>query len=139
MKKYHVTSDHFAGYISYEFNDEILLSSFSLKEAELSEKAQIWFLKHQPRDLAELQEMIQKQENLKITEVPLIVTFQMFWEKYDDKVTSSKIRTAKLWNKMTEENQAKAFLHIDKYLRKLPYGTRKKYAETYLNAQLWNN
>lgn len=139
IKKYHVTSDHFTGFIVYEFNDEILLSSFSLKEADLTEKSQIWFLKHQPRDLAELRDMIQAQPALKITEVPLIVSFDMFWNKYSDKDTSSKVRTARIWNKLTEVDQAASYMYIDKYFRNLPNGTRKKYAETYLNAQLWNN
>lgn len=139
MKKYHVTSDQFKGFISYEFNDEILLTSFSLKDAELTEKSQVWFLKHQPRDLVELNEIIKTQTTLSITEVPCEVTFQIFWDKYDDKDTSSKVRTHKLWKKMSDADQAAALMYIPKYFRKIPVGTRKKYAETYLNAQLWNN
>ena len=67
------------------------------------------------------------------------VTFQMFWLKYDDMVMSSKKRTLAKWNKMSQGDQIKAYNYITKYFNSLPTGVRKKYAETYLNAELWNN
>ena len=138
-KRFHVTSEKFMGYVEYQFNERILLTMFDMSNAELEENGQIWMLKNLPRDLAELHDLIVKSKTLTITEVPFLVTFDDFWKKYDDKETSSKIRTKKAWDKMSEQNQAAAFMYITKYFSKIPYGTRKKYAETYLNAQLWNN
>ena len=138
--KYHVTSELFEGFIEYEFSeDDILLKRFDLTEANLTEKQQIWFLKHQPRDLAELDELIKNHKTLTIKEVPLIVDFNMFWLKYDHKIASSKKKTEKIWDKMSDNDKAAAYLYIGKYFRSIPHNCNKKNAETYLNAEQWNN
>lgn len=140
MKRYHVTSDKFEGYIEYKFNeDSILLILLDMTNATIDDRRHIWILKNIPRDLVELENLVKNTAGLVIKEVPLVVTFSEFWNKYDDKDTSSKIKTHKAWIKMNDKDQAAAFLYIQKYFSKMPYGTRKKYAETYLNAQLWNN
>lgn len=69
----------------------------------------------------------------------LSVTFEMFWMRYDDKLNSSKKRTEQKWNKMSPLEQKRAYEHIPKYFAHIPYGIRKKYAEKYLNDELWNN
>ncbi len=139
MKRYHLTSDKFAGFVEYIFREDILLAKFDMTQAEITEKTHIWLLKNLPRDLVELNQLVTKTKDLTITEVPFCVTFDMFWNKYDEKECSSKIRTKRAWDKMNSQEQAAAYIHITKYFAKMPFGTRKKYAETYLNAQLWNN
>jgi len=74
-----------------------------------------------------------------VTEIDQNITFDKFWNRYDDKLNSSKKKTQVKWNKMPAAEQAKAFRYIGKYFASIPSGTRKKYAETYLNAELWNN
>ena len=72
--------------------------------------------------------------------VELQATFDAFWNRYDHKDTSSKIRTEKKWNKMSKVEQQRAYNHVPKYFAKISQDrTAKKYAETYLNDQLWNN
>ena len=66
------------------------------------------------------------------------ITFDMFWRKYNDPLRSSKKRTQAKWNKMPEADQIKAYYFIDAYL-KYKGNAEKKYAETYLNTELWNN
>lgn len=69
----------------------------------------------------------------------LVVDFEMFWNRYDDKLNSSRKKTQAKWDKMPVEERTKAFYFVGKYFASIPAGTRKKYAETYLNAELWNN
>jgi len=71
--------------------------------------------------------------------VELQATFEMFWHRYDDKVNSSKKRAEQKWNKMSEVDRQRAYNFIPTYFNNIPYGTRRKFAETYLNAELWNN
>ena len=67
------------------------------------------------------------------------ISFDDFWNKYDDKTNSSKKRTEAKWNKMPVAERARAYGYIEYYFINIPRGTRKKYAETYLNDELWNN
>lgn len=69
----------------------------------------------------------------------LVVDFDMFWNRYDDKINSSRKKTQAKWEKMPIEERTKAFYYIGKYFASIPSGTRKKYASTYLNDELWNN
>ncbi len=138
--KYVLTSDGFTGEVVFEYDDAThLLLSYNIEGAELSETQQVWLLKRLPREMAELKELISSNPNIKFEEVSDAPDFDMFWQKYDDKITSSKKRTEKAWDKMSKSNQLRAYRHIQKYNLSLPPGTRKKYAETYLNAELWNN
>ncbi len=76
--------------------------------------------------------------NLTVVEMEMKITFDMFWLKYDDRNRSSKKRSEKLWGKLSEADQVKAYYHYDKYNRNRG-NAEKKYCETYLNAELWNN
>ncbi len=71
--------------------------------------------------------------------VEMDVTFDMFWNRYDDKLLSSRKRSEHKWNRMTPYQQKCAYNHIPKYFAALPNGVRKKMAETYLNAEQWSN
>lgn len=136
MKIYQLTSPAFDGYVEFVYNDAGLLDKMSI-HANLSERQQVYLLKNMPRELIELDKL--KSSTVTITEIKQEVTFEMFWEKYDDRVNSSKKRTMAKWGKMTPADRARAFWFIAKYFASIPSGTRKKFAETYLNAELWNN
>lgn len=139
MNQYQLTSDAFSGFVDLYFNELGLLVEFSLKSAELSEKQQVWILQKMPRELQELQQIVKDAPNLKLTEIKLEITFDMFWNRYDDKQLSSRKKTMAKWIKMTKTDQLKAYNFINTYFNNISGGTRKKYAETYLNAELWNN
>lgn len=136
MITYQLTSPAFTGFVEFIFNNYGLLDKMDI-HADLSEKQQIFLLKNMPREIGELDRL--KSPTVTITEVKQEVTFDMFWERYDDKVNSSKKRTRQRWEKMTPADRARAYWYIGKYLGSIPPGTRKKFAETYLNAELWNN
>lgn len=139
MKHYQLTSDAFTGAVDFYFNNDGLLSRFDTEEATLSIEQSTWLLKHLPRELSELSKVLEKSTTAKLTEVKREVTFQMFWDRYDDKVISSKKKTEAKWARMSKSQQIRAYDFIQKYFLNLPTNTRKKYAETYLNNELWNN
>ena len=87
--------------------------------------------------LSYVKELSQK-EGYTVVELGIDITFEMFWDKYNDKLRSSKKRSEKIWNKLKQEDKIKAFYHINTY-NKYRGNAEKKYAETYLNAELWNN
>lgn len=139
MKTYLLTSPKWPGEIEVVYNDLNLMVSIDISRADLAEKQQIYFLRDLPREMAELMKLKEKSPTLVITEVEQEVTFEMFWNKYDEKIRSSRKRTERAWNRMSKTNQVKAYRFIEKYKMNLLPGTNSKYAETYLNAELWNN
>jgi len=139
MKHYQLTSTAFEGFVDIYFNELGLLTEFSTKEAQLSEKQQIWLLKQMPRELSELQNVIKGSGSAVLTEIKQEISFEAFWNKYDDKQMSSRKKTLVKWNKMSDTERLKAYNFISLYFSGIAPGTRKKYAETYLNAELWNN
>jgi hypothetical protein len=136
--RYVMTSNSFTGHVEFDYDDHTgLMNLYSISNAALSEAQQIWILKNLPRELAEAQALLDKHPH--ITFKPEDVNFDMFWQTYDDKINSSRKRAQKAWDRMGKEQQVKAYQFIKTYFMNVPFGTRKKYAETYLNAELWNN
>ncbi len=74
-----------------------------------------------------------------LTEEAEKVTFEMFWDRYNDKARSSKVKTQRVWDRMPEGERVKAYRYINRYKCSIPQGVCMKYATTYLNDQLWNN
>jgi hypothetical protein len=136
MKIFQLTSSSFTGYIEFIFNDNTLLEGYGI-HADLSEKQQVYILKNMPREIIELDKL--KSGTVTITEINQEVTFEMFWNRYDEKIRSSKKKALSGWNKMSKANQVRAFRFISKYESNILPDTAKKYAETYLNAELWDN
>ena len=83
--------------------------------------------------------MMAKVASATFTEVLEEITFEMFWNRYNEKVRSSKKKAMITWKRLSRADQVKAFNHIRKYEQNIAPGVAKKYAETYLNAELWNN
>lgn len=140
MKRYSITSEKFAGEITAAFDDRRELVGLDMSGAEMTVKQKNWLLAHKPSTEEKLFEMQRQSKWMKITLIPeSIVSFEMFWQRYDDKINSSKKRTKAKWDKMSKSEKQKAYNFINRYFSSIPQGTRKKYAETYLNAELWNN
>lgn len=137
MKRYSLTSKKFSGEVIYEFDDAGDLSMFDIRRAELTISQKKAMYNCVPTHVNSIQ--IVKTENSTVTEIFQEITFEMFWNKYDDKLSSSKKRAIAKWNKMSSAEQVKAYNYIRKYFNTLEGGIRKKYAETYLNAETWNN
>ena len=138
VRVFSLTSTAFTGEVVFEFRNELLVK-FDMSNAELNERQHTTLARNLPRTLGEVTEFMTKSKNAVFTEIVQNVTFDMFWERYDDKFNSSKKKTWAKWNKMPMAEQMKAYRFINRYFASIPAGTRKKYAETYLNAELWNN
>lgn len=139
MKHYQLTSTAFEGAVDLFFDDLGMLQKFDLTGATLSKAQQEWILREMQPDLKDLKQQLLESDTAKITEITTEISFDMFWIRYDDKLNSSKKRAQQKWNRMNKTDQLKAYNYIGIYLRNLPVGTRRKYAETYLNAEIWNN
>jgi hypothetical protein len=136
-KTYIITSDLYVGEVVASYDDKGLLLGIDFSQAEINENQHIWMLNNIPKTTNEF--IIWKQEGRKLRVEEFVVNFDKFWNKYDDKINSSKKRTKQKWDKMKPIEQEKAYRYIGRYFASIPYNTRKKYAETYLNAELWNN
>jgi len=137
-RKFKLTSDKFKGEVALEFTDSIL-TKYDTSDAELSEAQMIYIAINLPHQLSEINRLFEGSPSAALTEIKQEVTFEMFWNKYDDKLSSSKKRTKAKWDKMKTNERNKAYDYIGKYFSNILFGTQKKYAETYLNAELWNN
>ena len=139
MSLYSLTSTAFDGEVLFEFNDAGILQKFDTSAAQLSEQQQLWILRTMPNSLPDVKKMLGDSTTAKFTELKQDVTFEMFWNRYNEKVRSSKKKAERIWNRLTKTNQVKAFRGIIAYERNIPGGVLKKYAETYLGAEIWNN
>lgn len=140
MKTYKITSEKIAGEITVVYDDRRELAKLDMSGAEMTIQQKNWLMANQPNTEDKLFDMQQKSKWMKIDLMPeSIITFEMFWQRYDDKINSSKKRAKLKWEKMKESERIKAFNYVGRYFASIPQGTRKKYAETYLNAELWNN
>jgi hypothetical protein len=142
--KYVYTSKHFEGEVLlwYDSDKPNLLVMFDMSKAEFDSNQHVAFLRNFPRSLDELELLIEKDSaNRKMVQYFDNVTFDLFWERYDHKRLSSKIKTEKIWNKMSDSEKYKAYFFVERYENDLRCsgGIAKKHAETYLNAALWNN
>lgn len=139
MRHFQITGT-FEGAIELYYNELGLLERYDVSGATLTEAQQRWSLENIPiTSLPNMMDVMKKTNGAVLTEVKVEVTFELFWNKYDDKQCSSKKKAMIVWKKMSYAQQVKAYDYLNKYFMFMAPGTRKKYAETYLHAELWNN
>jgi len=138
MRTFLMTSSAFKGEIRLVYNDLEMLTNCDLTQAQLTLQQHTWFLKRLPTGLEDLKLLITN-STAKLNEVNQEITFDTFWKRYNDRDRSSKKKSEKIWNRLSQADQVKAYVYISTYEANRPKGTEKKYAETYLNAEQWNN
>lgn len=123
-----------------KYNENGALVSQDLTEADLNAAQINWFNNKMPKFLHQLKESIKgsKKAVLRIVQQEK-VSFEQFWDKYNYKARSSRKKALNCWNRLSQTDRDKAFNYISTYERSIPNGIAKKYAEIYLNAELWNN
>lgn len=139
MKTYLMTSPSFEGEVEFVYNDMDLLERFDASRALLGEKQQIWLLKNFPRELLEAEKLLENNPHIKFYELKMDITFELFWNRYGEKIRSSKKKAQAKWSRLTKLEQIKSYQFIPIYEKSIQNGISKKYAETYLQAELWNN
>lgn len=138
MRQFELTSPAFEGCVTYGFDDTTdRLVMVDMSSVPLS--AELWncIWSNLPATSKAMGKV--KGRTGVITELVEDITFDMFWQRYDDKARSSKVKTQRAWDKMPEREQVKAYQFIPRYFQSIPPGVCKKYATTYLSDQLWNN
>lgn len=135
MRVFEITSTKYVGRVTIKFNNQDCFAGIDFSEADVTVGQVQWFLKRIP---ANSHAMGMFPAGM-VTEVLESIDFNAFWNRYDDKARSSRIKTERVWNRMSRAEQVKAFNFVPKYFRSIPGGVMKKYATTYLNDQLWNN
>lgn len=118
-----------------EFADGILES---ITFAEASRPQIDWILKRMPSGENELIDFC-KTAKLRLSEVPVDLSFEAFWNAYKRKVGKLK-RTQRLWETMTDLQKQTVLTVIPRYHRFLAHeNTSISYAETFLANEMWNN
>ncbi|MDR2286959.1 MAG: hypothetical protein LBE04_05735 [Prevotellaceae bacterium] len=145
MKEFLMTSPQFEGEIEFAYNDAGGLIRLDIR-ANLNPAQYQYIVKNLPSSVSGLMAF---KENLKaikspadIREVVRKIDFDVFWDRYfagRNKDNSSKKKARAKWERMSRADQLKAYQYINKYLAGLGAGIGIKYAETYLNSELWNN
>lgn len=135
MRVFEITSTKFTGKVIVKFNDEDCFAGIDFSEADISFEQVKWFLKKLPANSRSMG----MYAGLDVSEVRETIDFAAFWNLYNDKARSSRVKTERVWNRMSRAEQVKAYNYVPKYFQSIPGGVMKKYATTYLNDQLWNN
>lgn len=139
-KTYIWTSETFTGSVTFTFNNDGILLQYDITQAVIDQRQLEWITNRLPRCYTELVEVLKKAKQSKLQLLPTEpITFDLFWNKYNEKLRSSKKKSLKIWDKLSPNERSKAFLFINTYDRSINNGIAKKYCETYLNAELWNN
>jgi hypothetical protein len=136
MKRYLITNPRYTGEVEVIYNPEGVLQQIDFGQTNLQPLA-IQSLKNaipslEDRLKAFTAETIIVQENF-------VITFQMFWKKYDHKFNAA--RCEKLWEKLKATDKVLAYYGLDKYhkhLRKNPTQF-KMHPDTYLRNGAWEN
>lgn len=144
MKTYLLQSSKFKGDVLFEFNDDGFLVRYDLTGAILSEEQTVFILQKLPKSIDAIQKVLGTSKAAKLTLQKIVgATFEMFW--FDSKnclrwpKNSSKKKCQLWWNRNKQSERDKAVNYLETYEKNITPGTAQKYAETYLNAELWNN
>lgn len=135
MRVFEITSTKFTGKVIVKFNEQDCFAGIDFSEADISFEQVKWFLKKLPANSRSMG----MYAGLDVSEVRETIDFAAFWNLYNDKARSSRVKTERVWNRMSRAEQVKAYNYVPKYFNSIPGGVMKKYATTYLNDQLWNN
>lgn len=135
---YTITCPKFAGAVKIIFADGYC-QSYNSSEAVLTDKQKLYFTDKLSLTEEAFLNTLGQAGIFTIVGEKEALTFDMFWNKYNEKAHSSKKKTQAKWQRMSKEQQIKAYMHIPAYFKNIPNGIAKKYAETYLNSEIWNN
>lgn len=132
-----MTSQRFRGHLIFKYNEQGDLRHLHI-DADLNEKQKSIITIDLPWTVADARIFMDKYNEATFLVQEQEITFDMFWNRYNDKARSSRKKTQTAWNKLSRTEQAKAYLYMPTYFKNK--GTaEKKYATTYLSDELWNN
>lgn len=139
-RKYLLEFTNYQAKALVEYNADGFLIKFELDPGTFEEKQFVFMTDKFPKTIKHMQALISwKLPNVRISELKQDLSFEAFYNAYAYKV--SKRSTAEnAWKKLPDPEKAKAIAYIPVYDRFLgEKKINKKYPETYLNSEMWNN
>lgn len=137
MRVFEVSSEKYNGVVVYKFGDDDQFVGVDYSGADINVGQAHWIMTHLPANAQSMKCF--PGTSAKVVEIVENIDFKMFWDRYNDKARSSRVKTERLWKRMPKSEQIRAYHFIPKYFGSIPGGIMKKYATTYLNDKLWDN
>ncbi len=137
MRRFLITSPRYNGEAVLIYNGEGLLQKIDCGQTDMDAETITHFKRAAPALFSNLQSAFTHPTVL--VESEIIITFEMFWKKYDHKF--NKERCEKLWNRMSKTDKILAYYGLDKYHRYLKKNPEqfKLHPDTYLRNKAWLN
>lgn len=138
MRRFIITSELFTGQAEAVYKDNGMLCKIDLTGCDFNQAFTNSFKNKVPAHLSDIETAFDLTK-VTIIEADFEVTFEMFWNKYNNKV--NRKRTLALWEKLSKSKQVKAFYGIDaynKYLSKKDWRNRQD-PDTYLRNETFEN
>lgn len=137
MRRFIITSPSFTGEAELIYKDDGMLASIVLTNAGMNRAITSSFKNFAPEHISDIEKF--KTTQATVIEESFEISFDMFWEKYDQK--HNKQRVLQLWEKLSKAAQVKAYYGIDAYNKHLQKNTWKSKADpdTYLRNRLFEN
>ena len=131
-----LTSTKFDGNIVMVFNRFSRLVYFSIR-AMLTDEQHEFFVENAPVTISNLNRF-KTSQNVTIKYEDLDISFDGFYDTYDHRTRSSRIRSEKAWNKLSVADKVEAIEYIPIYNDLCAKdGTARKYAENYIQDKVW--
>lgn len=137
MKKYQLTSKGFEGAVVFGYRDGWLV--YYENETDMDLKGLQWISRHFPVEESHLGWLQDQVKSGVIKQVPMDLSFDVFWEAYGKKI--NKKRCEPLWAKLKDSDRLACIESIKPYegfLRRHT-GRAKKDPENYLKDRMWEN
>ena len=137
MRQFNVTTTKSPNGIVYTYTDAGLFAGIQINES-MNQLALEYVIKNIQSTIDGFMAWAKQLKDIEVVELQQNITFDMFWDLYNDKARSSRKKSQTVWNRLPEPDRIKAYYHYPRYNRTRG-NAEKKYCETYLNAELWNN
>lgn len=137
MRKFLITSEKFRGTAELVYNKRDCLQVIDVTNTDLSGDLLKHFKASVPVHITGLESAFSA--GTSIVETSFEISFDMFWNAYDQKI--NRKRCEQLWTRLSMMERIEAWQGIDKYnlfLKRKEWRNRAD-PEKYLKEQYWNN
>ncbi|MBE9468995.1 MAG: hypothetical protein IMY72_11850 [Bacteroidetes bacterium] len=137
MREFIFYSPKIDGDLCFSYDDKGHLIKFEVK-AELTEGQFRETFSLFPFRI-ELLQKLKTNKGIRIKEIEPDLSFERFWNFYENKVGKRKM-TENIWKNMSKEDKVKVFAHIKRYKEQCRFNNvQMAYPSTYLNQEYWRD
>ena len=94
MRVFEVTSKKYSGAVVYKFGDDDQFVGVDFSGSDVTVGQAHWIMEHLPANAGSMAHF--PGTSYKVVEVSSMVDFQMFWNRYNDKARSSRVKTKRV-------------------------------------------